>query len=82
MCYVICSLSLSLRSQSDLLAGLEALRQLSRACRHPLPPAAMEAMLGDVVYGGHVTNGLDLHAVKSLAKFVSSEQMKVVIPLH
>ena len=39
-------------------------------------------MLGDVVYGGHVTNGLDLHAVKSLATFVPSEQMKVVIPLH
>ena len=42
----------------------------------------MEAMLGDVAYGGHVTNGLDLHAVKSLAKFVHSEQMKVVILLH
>jgi len=65
-----------------LLAGLEALRHLSRACRSPLPPATMEAMLGDVVYGGHVTNGLDLYAVKSLAKFVPTEQMKVVIPLH
>ena len=65
-----------------MLAGLEALRHLSRACQSPLPPAAMEAMLGDVAYGGHVTNDLDLHAVKSLAKFVPFEHMEVVIPLH
>ena len=73
------SLFLSWRSQSDLLAGLEALRHLSRACQSSFAPAAKQAMLGDVVYGGYVTNGLDLHAVESLAKFVPSEQMKVVL---
>ena len=75
------SLFLSWRSQSDLLAGLEALRHLSRACQSSFAPAAKQAMLGDVVYGGYVTNGLDLHAVESLAKFVPSEQMKVVITI-
>lgn len=39
-------------------------------------------MLGDVAYGGHVTNGIDLNAVKALANFVPSKQMEVVIPLH
>ena len=75
------SLFLSWRSQSDLLAGLEALRHLSRACQSSFAPAAKQAMLGDVVYGGYVTNGLDLHAVESLAKFVPSGQMKMVITI-
>lgn len=66
------------RSQVDLLAGLEALRHLSRASHGSLPPAAVEVMLGYTAYGGHVTNGLDLDAVRSLANSVATEKLKMV----
>ena len=61
-----------------MLAGLEALRHMSYACHASLPPAAVEVMLGFVTYGGHVTNGLDLNAVKSMANFVAAEQVEMV----
>ena len=61
-----------------MLLGLEALRHLSRVCHGSVLPAAVEVMLGDGAYGGHVTNGLDLNAVKSLANSVATEQMSMV----
>lgn len=61
-----------------MLAGLEALRHMSRACHAALPPAAVEVMLGFVTYGGHVANGLDLNAVKSMANFIAAEQVEMV----
>ena len=61
-----------------MLAGLEAWRHLSRACHASLPPAALEIMLGHATYGGHVTDGLDLNAVKSVANCVATEQIKMV----
>ena len=70
-----------LRLQADLLAGIQALRHMSRACHASLPPAAVEVMLGYVTYGGHVTNGLDLNAVKSMANVVATEQVKMVSSL-
>ena len=61
-----------------MLAGLEALRHLSRVCHELLPPAALEIMLGHATYGGHATDGLDLNAVKSVANCVATEQIKMV----
>ena len=61
-----------------MLAGLEALRHVSRACGGSLPQVAMEVMLGHVTYGGHVTNGLDLNTVKAMVNFVATEQVKTV----
>ena len=58
------------------------MRHLSRACHAALPSTAVEVMLGDVSYGGHVINGLDLNTVKSLAKLVATEQMKKVNHLY
>ena len=66
------------RSQTDLLAGLEALRYLSQVSHGLLPPAAVEVMLGDTAYGGHVTNGLDLNAVRSLTNSVTTEKLEMV----
>ena len=67
----------SKRLQADLLAGLQALRHTSRAC-NSLSPAAVEVMLGHVTYGGHVTNGLDLNAVKSMARWDATVQSRPV----
>ncbi|XP_073235787.1 dynein heavy chain domain-containing protein 1-like [Porites lutea] len=62
--------------QADLLAGLQALRHTSRACNSSLSLAAVEVMLGHVTYGGHVTNGLDLNAVKSMARWDATVQSR------
>ncbi|XP_029192398.2 LOW QUALITY PROTEIN: dynein heavy chain domain-containing protein 1-like [Acropora millepora] len=55
---------------ADLLAGLHALCDMSRASHASVPIAAVEEMLGYVVYGGHAINGLDLNAVKSIASSI------------
>ena len=59
-------------------AGLQALRHTSRACNSSLSPDAVEVMLGHVTYGGHVTNGLDLNAVKSMARWNATVQSRPV----
>ena len=59
-------------------AGLQALRHTSRACNSSLSLAAVEVMLGHVTYGGHVTNGLDLNAVKSMARWDATVQSRAV----
>lgn len=51
---------------------------MSRACHAAVLPTAVDVMLGDVTYGGHVTNGLDSNAVKSIANSVAIEQAKLV----
>lgn len=63
--------------QADLLAGLHVLPDISRACHESLFLEAVEEMLGYVTYGGHVTNGLDLKAVESIAYFVMRERTEM-----
>ena len=63
-----------------MLAGLHVLPDISRACHESRFLEAVEEMLGYVTYGGHVTNGLDLKAVESIAYFVVRERTEMVSP--
>ena len=65
-----CFFSFFQRFHADLLAGLRSLCDMSRASHASVPIAAVEEMLGYVVYGGHAINGLDLNAVKSIASSI------------
>ena len=66
------------RFHADLLAGLQAFRDMSRASHASVPRTAVEEMLGYVIYGGHVINGLDLNAVKSIASSVFVDSVGMV----
>ena len=66
------------RFHADLLAGLQALCDMSRASHASLLIAAVEEMLGYVVYGGHAINGLDLNAVKSIASSIFVDRVGMV----
>lgn len=66
------------RFHADLLAGLQALCDMSRASHASVPIAAVEEMLGYVVYGGHAINGLDLNAVKTIASSIFVDRVGMV----
>lgn len=66
------------RFHADLLAGLHALCDMSRASHASVPFAAVEEMLGHVVYGGHALNGLDLNAVKCIASSIFVDSVGMV----
>lgn len=66
------------RFHADLLAGLQALCDMSRVSHASVPIAAVEEMLGYVVYGGHAINGLDLNAVKSIASSIFVDRVGMV----
>ena len=66
------------RFHADLLAGLHALCDMSRASHASVPIAAVEEMLGYVVYGGHAINGLDLNAVKCIASSIFVDSVGMV----
>ena len=51
---------------------------MSRASHASVPIAAVEEMLGYVVYGGHAINGLDLNAVKSIASSIFVDRVGMV----
>ena len=73
-----CFFSFFQRFHADLLAGLQSLCDMSRASHASVPIAAVEEMLGYVVYGGHAINGLDLNAVKSIASSIFVDRVGVV----
>ena len=51
---------------------------MSRASHASVPIAAVEEMLGYVVYGGHAINGLDLNAVKTIASSIFVDRVGMV----